>query len=559
MKNKKETIRKIVTYLNNPDEQGGMWLPNIQRKFVWKPEQMEALFDSIMREYPISTLLIWKTKEKIKTRKFIENYNQNIKITDFYIPENNNQKLLVLDGQQRLQTLFIALNGSYEGKELYVDILSGKEPSQDDIKYHFKFLDKDKVKYNWIKFKEIVFSRKQYYELGEEIISKMEEDCEKELIDDDKKIVRDTVAMIVKLFVGDDSISYQEVDSIDNPELYSINDVVEVFIRANSGGTKLGKSDLLFSLLSSNWDLAEQEIQELQEELNKGGYKFDRDFILKTCLCLIEKGAKYDVKKFREKDNLKNIEDNWEKISEAIKDVKDFIYGKTFIKSDNALPSYLCIIPLIYFRYNFKDKWVAGIKDLDKWILKVLLKGSFSGSPDGLIDQINKKIKVDENFNIDNINQIILNAGRNLQITDETILNNYYGGKYLYLIFNIWYGKFDFTPSYDGNLPQVDHIFPQSVLTDIKVVNPVSGRNVMKYKKNDRDIIANLMVLTQQENGAGGKGDTSPEEWFKDKGDPYLEMHLIPKDKELWKIENFEKFIEARKELLIKKLKEYIN
>jgi hypothetical protein len=73
MKTPKHSLRKIVTFLNNCDEDGGFWMPNIQRLFVWSEEQMCRLFDSIMREHPISTLLIWKTKSKIRRRKFIDN------------------------------------------------------------------------------------------------------------------------------------------------------------------------------------------------------------------------------------------------------------------------------------------------------------------------------------------------------------------------------------------------------------------------------------------------------------------------------------------------------
>src|SRR5689334_18343957 len=107
MRNQKETIRKMVSHLNNEEKDGGFWLPNIQRPFVWKEEQIERLFDSLMREYPISTLLIWKTKSRIRHRKFIDNYKYTIKLVDFYVPENEKTKLLVLDGQQRLQSLFI--------------------------------------------------------------------------------------------------------------------------------------------------------------------------------------------------------------------------------------------------------------------------------------------------------------------------------------------------------------------------------------------------------------------------------------------------------------------
>ena len=120
------TIRKIVGFLNNPEEEGGFWLPNIQRPFVWGEEQIYRLFDSILREYPISTLLIWKTNSTIRRRKFIDNWKDSIRLVDFYVPSDTKKKCLVLDGQQRLQSLFIALTGSFEGRELYFDILSGE-------------------------------------------------------------------------------------------------------------------------------------------------------------------------------------------------------------------------------------------------------------------------------------------------------------------------------------------------------------------------------------------------------------------------------------------------
>ena len=119
-----ETIRKFVDYLNNESKDGGYWLPNIQRQFVWKEEQIEKLYDSILREYPIGSLLIWRTKDPIKLRSFIKNFKSGLKITDFFQALTNTEKHLVLDGQQRLQSLFIGLKGMYSGKELYLNILS---------------------------------------------------------------------------------------------------------------------------------------------------------------------------------------------------------------------------------------------------------------------------------------------------------------------------------------------------------------------------------------------------------------------------------------------------
>src|SRR5438876_8739437 len=153
MKTQKETIRKIVGFLNNPDEEGGFWLPNIQRPFVWSEEQICRLFDSILREYPISTLLIWKTTSSIRRRKFIDNWKASLRLSDFYVPEDQKKKCLVLDGQQRLQSLYIALSGSYEGRELYLDILSGEVSAPDDVKYRFEFRAASKAPFPWVKFK----------------------------------------------------------------------------------------------------------------------------------------------------------------------------------------------------------------------------------------------------------------------------------------------------------------------------------------------------------------------------------------------------------------------
>lgn len=179
MKTPKHSLRKIVNFLNNPDEEGGFWLPNIQRPFVWSEEQMCRLFDSILREYPISTLLIWKTKSTIRRRKFIDNFKRELltRLSDFYVPEDDKKKCLVLDGQQRLQSLFIGLRGSYDGRELFIDILSGEVAAPDDAKYKFAFLDPATAEFPWIKFKHLVFHTADPLTVAEELIASSTPTC----------------------------------------------------------------------------------------------------------------------------------------------------------------------------------------------------------------------------------------------------------------------------------------------------------------------------------------------------------------------------------------------
>lgn len=546
MKNQKQTIRKIVGFLNNSDEEGGFWLPNIQRPFVWSENQICRLFDSIMREYPISTLLLWKTNSTIRRRKFIDNWKDSLRLSDFYVPEDSKKKGLVLDGQQRLQSLFIGLCGSFEGRELCMDMLSGQLAAPDDVKFKFKFLDPSSIMFPWVKFKDLIFTTKKKRERLDEFKS----NAGRDLVDSELNKLDDHLDLIDRTFKMDEAVTYQELDSIDNPTLYTDDDVVEVFIRANSGGTKLGKSDLLFSLLASSWEVADDEMAELLDSLNKHGFDFDRDFVLKTCLVLLGQGARYEVEKFRKKGVREEIEEKWDGIAKAIQDVLDFVRSKTFIQCNKALPTYLVLIPLVYLRYHFADAWKTA-QDIDTYLLRCSLGGAFGGQPDNLIDALVKNLSEMKSFSVDDAFAVIRNQGRSLELTEDRFWQMGYGSETIHLLFNLWYRDFNYTPAYDNNLPQVDHIFPQSELRKVKVANPRTGRrDLLKYHEGERNQLANCMLLTMGENGSGGKWYTLPEKWFADKDKAYLAKHLIPPDPALWRLERFEDFIEERKKLI---------
>ena len=549
MRNQKCSIKKIVTYLNNEEEDGGFWLPNIQRPFVWGQEQITRLFDSIMRHYPISTLLVWKTKSEILHRKFIDNWHDNLQLTSFYVPKNRKRKCLVLDGQQRLQALFIGLKGSHNGEELYFNVLSGEVAAPDDVKYGFDFLDPAKASFPWIKFKDLIFTGNKK---RREVLEKIKAKATTPPSGEDADKIADNLDTIDQTFKSEDAITYQELDSIDNPKLYSEDDVVEVFIRANSGGTKLEKSDLLFSLLSASWEVADQEMTELLDSLNCHGFSFDRDFVLKTSLTLLDQGASYEVTKFRKEGVREQVEQKWDQIAASIQDVLDFVRGKTYIQCDKALPSYRVLIPLIYIRFCFPESFKA-IKDAETYILRGLLARTFGWASDTLIDALASKAREIQGFNLDDFFGVIRSQGRSLEISEELLWKMGYGSHAVHLLFNLWYRNFTHTPSYTNNEPQIDHIFPQSLLKTKKIVNPQTGKKVQRYKKLERDQLANCMLLSKEENGAGGKSDTPPDVWFADKTDEYLEMHLIPKDQTLWKVERYEDFIKARQNLIREK------
>ncbi len=555
MQNNRCSIMKLIRMLNDKEMNGGFWLPNIQRPFVWKEDQVERLFDSIMREYPISTLLVWRTKEKIKHRKFIDNYRSGQHLSDYFVPDNEYVKNLVLDGQQRSQSLFIGLCGSYEGRELHFDILSGDPVAPDDIRFRFKFLPQPQ--WPWVKLKDLIHDLER--DRPNKVFSRIESRTTTPLSDSQRERVRDNLDIVWREFAHDDNISYQELDGVDS-DAYRIDDVVEIFIRANSGGTKLGKSDLMFSLVAQSWTDADESLEELLDTLNQGGYGFERDFVLKSSLVMLGHGAKYDVAKFRDPSIRQEFVDKWQDLSSTIRAVRDFLYSKTFLRNDKAVPSYLGLIPLIYFRYRFPEKWTSA-NGKEQYILRTMLTGAFSGTPDNLIDRCVKAIKERGDFDVNELFQIIRDDNRSLEVTPDTILGTRYGQALSHLLFNLWYRDFDYSPALEDNLPQQDHIFPQSALKEQKRMNPETLRLARKYDKSTRDQIANLALLTASENGFTGKSGQLPEKWIPEQiaEDPnFLDRHLIPNDPELWKLENFEKFVEARKKLILNKFKPFL-
>jgi hypothetical protein len=557
VRNEKTSIWRIVKMLNDAEYGGGLWLPNIQRPFVWAEDQIARLFDSIMREYPISTLLVWRTKASIKHRRFIDQWRWDLKVSDAYVMQNEHAKGMVLDGQQRLQSLFIGLRGSFDGRELHFDVLSGQNSLPEDVRYLFRFMRSNNAAWPWVRLKDLLHELSRGRKLASDVAEEVCQRAPEAFDGDQKRRIQRNIERVQREFITDENISYQLLDGVDDPDAYSIDDVVEIFIRANAGGTKLGKSDLLFSLLAADWDVADESVEDLLSDLNSGGYDFDRDWVLKSCLVMLGQGAKYEVRKFREPAIRQRFVSEWKALSDAIKAVRDFLFSRTSLRTDKAVPSYIALIPLVYFRYRYPDKWDAA-PGKELYILRTMLAGAFSGTPDNLLDRCIKKIDAAADFVIEDLFEIIRDDGRSLELTPGSLLSVRYGKPLSHLIFNLWYRNFDYHPALEDNLPQQDHIFPQWVLRSVKIPSAETGRLVLKYDASDRDQLANLALLSAKDNGFTGKSGQLPEVYFAKQPDEFFDQHLIPKDPTLWKVENFESFIAARKKLILEKFKDYL-
>lgn len=230
-------------------------LPALQREYTWKSSQIETLFDSLMQGYPINTMMYWDvdklSNQNINFYRFLSpDYVNNKKARSENKSLNNEEEQdydgetrhVVIDGQQRVTSLYIGICGSYNKKRLCLRIDAPADvDDRDGMKYDFRFLtERNFAKLNneqcWVKVGDV---RQDSFEPLEFVLEK---DLAK------NQFARQTIQKLKMLFSNNDVISYYSIVGHDN-----IDDVLDIFVRTNSGGTKLTKGDLLLSSFTTDW------------------------------------------------------------------------------------------------------------------------------------------------------------------------------------------------------------------------------------------------------------------------------------------------------------------
>ncbi|MDR0920377.1 MAG: DUF262 domain-containing HNH endonuclease family protein [Oscillospiraceae bacterium] len=561
------TIAKVITDI----DQKKYLLPSIQREFVWKEEQIVRLFDSIMKGYPINSFLFWKiSREKaaqFKFYEFIRDYHQTLKKHNIPANINGNEGITaILDGQQRLTSLYISLKGSYSSKlpnkqwdnpkafpekRLYLNLF--KKSEEEDLEYNFEFLTKEESERNdeehfWFPVGEIL-NIKDNSEIMQYLISK-------KLIDN--KMACNIVSSLFEVIHNKQTINYylEESDKLDK--------VLNIFIRVNSGGTTLSYSDLLLSFATAQWEKldAREEINKFVDEINSigQGFNLNKDIVLKACLVLCDiQDIAFKVDNFNKNTMLK-IENEWGNITEAIRCsvnlVSSFGFSSKNITSNNLF------IPIAYYfktiglpnNFETSDKFKEDRKAIKKWFVSSLLKRIFSFAPDGALKPIRDIIKSNENkgFPTESIIERFSGTNRSLKFGEEdykVLLNNKYGERDTLVVLSILYPWAKLRNNFE-----IDHIFPQNKFTKTKLDFPQEKINEFTEKFN---YIGNLQLLEKIPNIQ--KSDKDFNEWLinehknEEELKDYKKKHFIP-NVDL-SFDNFLDFFAEREKLLIECLK----
>jgi len=547
-------------------------LPAIQREVVWDVDQIERLFDSLMRDYPIGSFLFWHVpREKVGDYQFYEFVRDYHERNRRHNPKANvsgeNDITGILDGQQRLTSLYIGLRGSYAYKEprkhwdnpqafptrrLYLNLLVPKKNGDEtDMVYDFAFLSDEEARDStaetfWFKVGDILNFREQWevndYLIKHGLPQKPEEQA---------RFANRTLFKLWSVVHDSKVINY----FLEKDE--SLDKVLNIFIRVNSGGTILSYSDLLLSIATAQWKHrdAREEITSFVDELNSmgDGFRFDKDLVLKSSLVLADfKDIAFKVDNFN-KSNMLKIEEQWDDIAQALRGAVTLVASLGYNR--DTLTANYAIIPLAYYlkvkgtprNFNTSGTYSEDRKAIRRWLILSLVKRVFGGSPDTVLRPIRDILRGNSDaFPLDAIIDKLKGSNKSIVCTQDDVDNmlyHRYGQGYTFSILALLYPTLDFRNKF-----HIDHIHPRSVFTRARLRKRGIPDADIDVCIDNVDRLANLQLLEGVPNQE--KSDTDFCDWIEENCQSnqskteYMRRHFIP-DVDLT-LSNFPEFVEKR-------------
>lgn len=558
-------------------------LPAIQRKFTWSSAQIEMLFDSILQGYPINSFMLWKIsdsniKSGYKFYEFLTSFREffaenNTDIDTKGVPDFE----AVIDGQQRLTSLYIGLRGTYAYKmprkwwkdtedclptrRLYLNLSVPVKQQYDNQKaFDFRFLSKsDLEKFNKAQNTSIWFEVGQILDL-DSTKKVMRYLSDNNLTDND--YAYDTLSTLYEAIHVKPLINYylQEEQEPDK--------VLDIFIRTNSGGTPLSFSDLLMSIASANWKKidARKEIESVVKEvygIGRPGFLIDKDFVLKTCLVLFIDNIKFQLKNFTY-ENVQLFETNWDKVKKSI--VAAFTLFEKLGFNNNTFRAKNAAIPIIYYIYykGLQDTIVKATYDeedkkaITRWLTLTFIKSIFGGQTDSVLVAMRKVLKETDNkqFPAQELMDAFKNDPARIYSFDDEFLDGLLEAQKdsndAFYVLHLLYPNLDY---FNQDFHQ-DHLHPATTFYDPNKLVASIPENDREFAADDKNwnSVSNLQLLNGLLNES--KKDTSLADWVAKNN--IEKKSLFVHDSTSLEVKDFKNFIIERRAILKEHLKRII-
>ena len=559
-------------------------LPAIQREFVWRPEQVCALFDSVMQGYPFGEFLFWRiAPENSKNYRwygFMREYHQrNNRHCDDLGIFVDRPLTAVLDGQQRLTAFNIGLRGSmavklprlhwnnpnaFPTRFLALDLLDPPDPDEFGNRYTFDFIDSDQFGRQsdrlWFRVSDILAMQS-----GPDMHDWL---LDKDLGTDQQSRAFRALDRLHRVVHVDPMVAYYEERNQD------IEHVLNIFIRCNSGGTVLSYSDLLLSIAVSQWTEldARNEVHGLVDELNqiKDGLSFNKNFVLKAGLMLSDiTSVGFRVENFTH-DNMAVLESNWPKIKEALLAtatlMRKFHFDSRIVRADSAL------LPIAYYLYrqdvpsgfDTSSGYATDRRAIWDWLTRSILKGSgiWGYGVDPLLTALRDVIRnaPDNRFPVDEIHRVMAQRGKRLDFSPEEVedlADMSISDRRIFPLLALLSPFIDL----DNHQFHIDHIFPRSRFSQAQLRGAGVGDDQRDDFADCANRIANLQLLdgnTNMEKQAALPADWIAKHFADDQArQHYRDRYLLGEVPQ--QITGFMDFYEARRERLQERIAELVN
>lgn len=448
-------ITTIAETLNRINKD--LFIPAIQRPYVWTPEQITLLFDSLMRGYPMGALMFWdlplESYDDWEVYRFIEEFRMGSIHNDRADPAHGQPVTLVLDGQQRLTSLLIGLKGSYTVKQkhkrkssaehwdekiLFIDLAHSPEPSEegeeDDVSpvaehYRFQFFDHDQRPHNrqgelWFEVGLVLAARS---ESERDSLVRNWAEANLDLEEWRRAIVARNLTRLWEAVWRDQAITYftESSDSYDR--------VLDIFIRANDGETRLSRSDLLMSVITLRWEQfnAREETEQLIDDLT---LKLDprraitREFVLRTALFLNDLEFSIKVQNFVPK-NIRLLEQSWERVKAVLRFSAEFLREHGFHGENLSGTNILMLVAYyVHKRHDGQGPPQLASEDrqrIRRWLIMISFQGLLglqTGSTfKAYRNAVRRALRDGEHFPWQPVADAFKGMGRSIDFTSESL------------------------------------------------------------------------------------------------------------------------------------------
>lgn len=513
---------------------GELVLPEFQRGYIWTPEQVKNYARSLYRKYPTGHFLIWKTYTPQQSR------GQSP-------PTENSYSRLILDGQQRLTSIYTLFEGKppafYEGETLFFNLYFYL-PTEE-----FEFYQKAKMASDplWIAVTPFLLKGINHWLEESDQLSADQRDL----------YLKHHLAKFNKL----DTIrnyTYHLDEVTDKP----VEEVVTIFNLVNSSGTELSKADLALARICVGWPEARDTLKAAQQHFEVAGFKFKLEFFTR-CISAVAVGNAYFEGGF-DKAAPDVVQNAWNVSERVLEYLVNILRNDAYIDSSDTLSTPYVLLPLVVYLSSrkgvFKDD--AEKRGFLYWMYLALMWGRYTGSTDTQI-QADVNALQSEDVLKELLGNILQDRGR-LKVEPQDLEGQGTRSRFYPITYIVARSRgavdwFTGVKMYNNNLGKSygledHHIFPQSVLykngykkkesKDRKIVNDLSNRAFLTKKANLRASNALPSKYLPEVQAKHAKA---------------LSAQFIPTNSTLWEVENYAEFLTERRKLIVQGINGFLD